>query len=325
MAAGPTIYDIAKRAKVGIATVSRVINGSARVAEPTRQAVTKAMADLGFRPNRAARRLAAGGPNRARVVALLPFFSTNFYFSVAKPLSQSLAEADIDLVLCNVQTREDKNRILDRILRERSCEGLLICSMGVGPERIRQFEAAAIPIVMVDFPLADLPSVSVDNVAGGELAARALRDRGARRLGLLGGPQAAHAFRDREIGFHAVAGADAPVLRCDQVTPEEGRRAARQLLREHQVDGLVCVNDLLAVGALDEARDQGIAVPATVQIIGFDDQPLMDHIGLTTVRQPMERFGTWAATVMKAILIDRGDPPASERLPLTLVPRATTR
>lgn len=325
MAAGPTIYDIAKRAKVGIATVSRVINGSARVAEPTRQAVTKAMADLGFRPNRAARRLAAGGPNRARVAALLPFFSTNFYFSVAKPLSQGLAEADIDLVLCNVQTREDKNRILDRILKERSCEGLLLCSMGVGEERIRQFEAAAIPIVMVDFPLADLPSVSVDNIAGGELSARALRERGARRLGLISGPQAAHAFRDREIGFRAVAGADAPIVRCDQVVPEEGRRAARQLLREHQVDGLVCVNDLLAVGALDEARDQGLAVPAAVQIIGFDDQPLMDHIGLTTVRQPMERFGTWAATAMKTILIDREDPPASERLPLTLVPRATTR
>src|SRR5690606_3177375 len=96
--AAPTIYDIAARANVGIATVSRVINGSRRVSDKTRKAVQKAMSELGFRPNYAARRLAAGVPNRPRIVALMPFFTTAFYFTVCKALSQKLSAADMDLV-----------------------------------------------------------------------------------------------------------------------------------------------------------------------------------------------------------------------------------
>jgi DNA-binding LacI/PurR family transcriptional regulator len=326
MADGPTIYDIATRAKVGIATVSRVINGSARVADATRTAVLQAMQDLGFRPNRAARRLAAGGPNRPRVAALLPFFSTNFYFSVCKPLSQGLAEADIDLVLCNVQTRDDKNRLLDRLLKERSCEALLLCSMGVGAERCEEFARAGIPIVVVDYPLPDLPTVTVDNVAGGKLATTCLLEGGSKHLGLIAGPEAAHAFRDREAGFRAVVGGEGMVVRRTTVSPEDGRSACRELLALYTgIDGIVCVNDLFAVGVLDHLREVGLQVPNAIQVIGFDDQPLMDHIGLTTVHQPMERFGQWAADTLRRLLIAREDAVASLTLPLELVRRSTTR
>ncbi len=325
MPVGPTIYDIAKRAGVGIATVSRVINGSARVAEATRVAVQQAMSDLGFRPNRAARRLAAGGPNRPRVAALLPFFSTNFYFSVCKPLSQGLAAVDIDLVLCNVQTRDDKNRLLDRLLKEQSCEGLLLCSIGIGTERHAEFTRAGIPVVAVDYPLPGIPSVTVDNIAGGELATRCLLAGGSRHLGLITGLEAAHAFRDREAGFRRAAGAHAPVQRCATVSPEDGAAAAAALLASGPLDGIVCVNDLFAVGALDLLRARGRSVPEAVQVIGFDDQPLMDHIGLTTVRQPMDDFGTWAAETLAQLLIERLEQVPSDVLPLTLIPRATTR
>jgi len=326
MGSGPTIYDIAARAKVGIATVSRVINGSARVADGTRDTVQRAMLDLGFRPNRAARRLAAGGPNRPRVAALLPFFSTNFYFAVCKPLSQGLADADIDLVLCNVQTRADKNRLLDRLAKERSCEGLLLCSMGVGVERQEQFARLGVPIVAVDYPLPGVPSVTVDNVAGGALATRHLLAAGSRTLALLTGPENAHAFRDRQIGFHSVAGLDAVVQRAASVTPEDGRRAVEVMLAAHpDLDGIVCVNDLLAVGALEALMRTGCRVPEDIQGIGFDDQPLMDVIGLSTVHQPMDRFGDWAAAAMRTLLIERADPPVSVVLPLSLIARTSTR
>ena len=132
----PTIYDIAKRAGVGIATVSRVLNGSDRVADATRTAVQLAMKELDFRPNRAARRLAVGGVNRPRVAALMPFFSASFYYAVSAPLSAALSAADIDLVLYNIQDRDHKNRVLDRIVAERACEGLVLLSMGVRPARL---------------------------------------------------------------------------------------------------------------------------------------------------------------------------------------------
>lgn len=331
MGADPTIYDIAKRAGVGIATVSRVLNGSDRVAEPTRQAVQRAMSELGFRPNRAARRLAVRGPNRLRVAAIMPFFSASFYYAVSEPLSAGLDAADIDLVLHNLRTRDDKERILDRIVAERSCEGIVLCSTGISVERLAELARLGIPVVSVDHPVAEIPSLTVDNVAGAELATRYLIDAGAKRPALLSGPSSALAFRRREEGFVAVAGAQAPQHRADAVTIAAGAAAAEALLAAHpDLDGLVCVNDMLAVGALQMLRASGRAVPDDVQVIGFDDQPLMDVVGLTTIRQPMKQFGAWAAasiaTLLKRPTAD-GVPPTvpSAQVPVTLVARATTR
>jgi DNA-binding LacI/PurR family transcriptional regulator len=288
------------------------------------------MDDLGFRPNRAARRLAARGPNRPRVAALMPFFSGSFYVAVSRPLAQALAAADIDLVLHDVKNREDKNRLLDRIVAERSCEGIVLCSTGISVERLAELARLGIPVVSVDHPVAEIPSLTVDNVAGAQLATRHLLAAGALRPALISGPSSALAFRRREEGFAAVAGAQAPQHRAEAVTIAAGAVAAEALLAAHPaLDGLVCVNDMLAVGALQVLRASGRAVPGDVQVIGFDDQPLMDVIGLSTIRQPMKQFGAWAAASI-ATLLERptdGVPPTvpSAQVPVTLVARATTR
>lgn len=322
----PTIYDIAQRAGVGIATVSRVLNGSERVAERTRDAVQVAMAELGYRPNRAARRLALRGPNRPRVAALLPLFSTNFYFSVSRPIAQGLMAADMDLVLYDVANREAKNRLLDRIVAERACEGLILCSMGVGSERRDQLRRLSIPAVCVDYITDVLPCVTVDNIAGGSLSTRYLLDTGSRHLALVTGPSAAHAFRAREEGFVKIAGIAAPVARADSVSRESGRGVVTTLLDAHpQLDGIVCVNDLLAVGVLEELRARGKRVPEDVQVIGFDDQPLMDSLGLTTVRQPMAAFGEWAARSIAHLIADPTTSVDNVSLGLSLIARSTTR
>lgn len=322
----PTIYDIARRAGVGIATVSRVLNGGGGVAELTRKSVQKAMGDLGYRPNRAARRLAVRGPNRPRIAAIMPFFSTNFYFTVSKPLQQGLAAADMDLVLYDIENREGKLRLLDRIAAERSCEGLLLCSMGMGAERQAQFEKLGIPVVCIDYPLTGVPSATVDNVAGGALAAEYLQSSGSVRLGLVTGPSGALAFRQREEGFAQVSGPTAPVARAEAVTREGGRAATSALLDGHpQLDGIVCVNDLLALGAVEELRARGRRIPEDVQVTGFDDQPLMDVLGLSTVRQPMLAFGEWGARAIQSLISDPRSPVASVQLSLSFIARATTR
>ncbi|MBA2481437.1 MAG: LacI family DNA-binding transcriptional regulator [Planctomycetes bacterium] len=326
MALEPTIYDIAKRAQVGIATVSRVLNGSEGVAQATRAAVQSAMNELGYRPNRAARRLAVRGPNRPRVAAIMPFFSTNFYFTVSRPISQGLAAAEMDLVLYDIENREAKLRLLDRLVAERSCEGLLMCSMGIGPERQEQFARLGIPVVCIDYPLSGVPSVTVDNLAGGVMATDYLVRAGSRRIGLVTGPSAALAIRLREEGFVRTASTDAPLARADAITRQGGREACAALLDGHpSVDGIVCVNDLLAVGVIEELRARGRRIPEDVQVIGFDDQPLMDVLGLTTVRQPMLAFGEWAARAIQALITDPRSPVASVQLSLSLIPRTTTR
>jgi LacI family transcriptional regulator len=120
-------------------------------------------------------------------------------------------------------------------------------------------------------------------------------------------------------------------MRADGITMPAGRAAAAALLDHYpDIDGIVCVNDMLAVGVLQELRARGRRVPQDVQLIGFDDQPLMEVIGLSTIKQPMTEFGAWAAVAISALLTrpaPHAAPPAivSAELPVTLIPRATTR
>ena len=320
-----TIYDIARHAKVGIATVSRVLNGSSRVAEPTRLAVRRAVEELGWRPSRAARRLAARGAERPRLAALMPLFSATFYHAVTSPLAGGLAAAGIDLAIYDVPDREMKNRLLDRVLAERACELLMLCSMRIGPERAAQLRSLAMPTIFVDLQQDGFPSVSVDNHEGAKMQYRFLRARGCKRIAYVGGPADAHAYRDREEGFRAVA-PDAPVEIAAAMTVAEGRAAfARLFARDKRIDGVVCVNDVPAIGVVEEARIRKRRVPQDVQVIGYDDQPLMDVFGLTTIRQPLPEFGDWSLNAIRRLAVEPTAPVASARLALSVIERTTTR
>ncbi|HSC88835.1 MAG TPA: LacI family DNA-binding transcriptional regulator [Polyangiaceae bacterium] len=323
----PTIYDIAARAGVGIATVSRVINGSRRVSDKTRKAVQKAMSDLGFRPNNAARRLAAGAPNRPRVVALMPFFTTSFYFTVCKALSRRLSAANTDLVLVDVHDQQEADRHLDRLVAERSSEGVILCSMDLSDGRRDQFETLNIPIVALDFNTAVIPHIRVDNVEGGRLLSQTLSAHGATKQALFIGTRGAHAFRDREEGFRAVCPPDSVVLETESVDVESGADMVNQLLATFpDVQGIACAGDALAVGVVQELRRLGKRVPQDIQVIGFDDQPMMDVLGLTTIQQPMEEFGTWAASAILDMIKDPSGPvPVTRVVPLRVIERETTR
>ncbi|MCH2108549.1 MAG: LacI family transcriptional regulator [Polyangiaceae bacterium] len=322
----PTIYDIAARAGVGIATVSRVINGSRRVSDKTRKSVQKAMGELDFRPNNAARRLAAGAPNRARVVALMPFFTTSFYFTVCKTLSQKLSSENTDLVLVDVKNQEEADRHLDRLLAERSCEGVILCSMDINEERRDQYDILNIPLVALDHQTEIIPHIRVDNVEGGRLLSRALSDRGADKQALIIGTRSSVVFRDREAGFCEACPEGSRVIETELTDHASGAEVTKQLLESFpELNGIACAGDQLAVGALQELRRQGVSVPDQVQVIGFDDQPLMDVLGLTTVRQPMEKFGDWAADRILELIKNPTERPESLVVPLELIDRATTK
>jgi DNA-binding LacI/PurR family transcriptional regulator len=323
----PTIYDIAAHAGVGIATVSRVINGSRRVSEKTRTSVQKAMAELGFRPNNAARRLASGGANRPRVVALMPFFTTAFYFTVCKALSQRLSAEGADLVLVDVKNQEEADRHLDRLLAERSCEGVILCSMDLSKDRQQQFTTLNMPLVALDYQATLIPHICVDNVDGGRLLSRTLSEHGSRRQALVLGTREAQVFREREQGFLEVCPEGSRVFETERVDFESGARITETILSEMpDVDGIACAGDPLAVGVMQELRRCGKRVPEDIQVIGFDDQPMMDALGLTTIRQPMERFGQWAAaTILEQINDASAPPPETMVVPLEVIERTSTR
>jgi DNA-binding LacI/PurR family transcriptional regulator len=322
----PTIYDIAARAGVGIATVSRVINGSRRVSEHTRQEVQAAMAELGFRPNNAARRLAAGAPTRPRVAALMPFFTSTFYFTVCKALSNELSQLGVDFLLVNVRDSEDADRQLDRLAAERSCEGVIICSMDISEARKDQLQTVGIPIVALDAATGAVPHGRIDNVEGGRLLSRILTEGGARHQALLIGSRNGEVFREREQGFLDACPKKSRVFETDSLDVEGGTAIVRYLLDHFpEVDGIACACDSLAVGVLQELRELGRNVPGEIQVVGFDDQPMMDLLGLTTVRQPMQAFGAWAARSVVELIQKPHLTLESRYFPLELVRRQTTR
>lgn len=323
----PTIYDIAARAGVGIATVSRVINGSRRVSDKTRKAVQKAMGETGFRPNNAARRLAAGAPNRPRVVALMPFFTTAFYFTVCKALSQRLSASNTDLVLVDVKNQAEADRHLDRLLAERSCEGVILCSMDISPERRDQFETLNIPLVALDCETEAIPHIRVDNVEGGRLLSQTLAKHGSLKQALVLGTRDAEVFREREKGFLEVCPEGSVVFETERVAVDSGAAIVAEILSSFPgVDGIACAGDPLAIGVMQELRRRGKKVPGDVQVVGFDDQPLMDALDLTTIRQPMEHFGDWAAqAILSLIESPEAELPESRLLPLEVIERGTTR
>lgn len=330
MADRVTIYDIAREAGVGIATVSRVLNGDPHVRATTRASVQDAIANLGYRPSRAARRLAQGGPSRPRVAALVPFFTAAFYFAVTRSLAHGLKAADIDLVIHDIKSREDKNRILDRLLAERACEAVVLISCGIGAERQEQLDRLGVPAVCADYRCEGVPSVCIDNGAGGRLAAQHLLVRGSRNPGLIGGPTRADTLTERELAYveklRLSLGLAVPVKRAGAVGQEAGKIAMLEMLEDHpDVDAVFCVNDMLAIGALEALREAGIRVPEQVQVIGFDDQPLMDFVGLSTVSQPIAKMGRWAATAVTKRLDRRGPTPRSTTLQVELKARTTTR
>ena len=325
--ADPTIYDIARVAGVGIATVSRVVNGTAGVAPGTRAAVERAVVELGYRPNRSARQLAAGTGDRPRVAAFMSVFTTAFYTEVGAPLAAGLAKAGIDLVILDQAHGDDQERHLDRLIRERACEVVLMFSGGLAPARCRALALAGIRLICVDHEQPGTPSVWVDNRAGGRLAAAHLRACGVRHPAVIAGPGAAAAavFTERVAGFLGEFPA-APMIKAKGLDRAAGAAAVRQLCARHpDIDGIACVADILAVGALEHLRAAAIAIPETLQVIGFDDLPLMDVIGLSTIRQPLRGFGTWAARAVTTLIRDPRAEIRSRRLDLTLVPRSTTR
>ena len=332
----PTLEEVAALAGVGRGTASRVINGGEKVSERARQAVEKAIAELGYVPNAAARALVT---RRTDAVALViaeseeRVFGEPFFAGIIRGIGSALGEADRQLVLLLAQASQRRGG-LDHYLTRQHVDGVLLLSLHADDELPDLIRAHGLPVVVggrahdairTDF-------VDVDNVQGAELAVAHLVDRGRQRIATIGGPADMAAGSSRFEGYvAALAAAGRPlderlVVRGD-FSQESGAAAMRTLLeREPSLDGVFCANDLMAVGALGALRDAGRRVPEDVSVVGFEDAPiaLSSHPPLTTVHQSPEQMGR----EMVALLLETMAAPELDRpgrmLPTRLVVRASS-
>ena len=329
----PTLEQVARHAGVSRATVSRVVNGSTTVAEPIRQAVRKAVAELGYVPNLAARSLVT---QRTDSIALiLPetttrvFSDDQFFPGIIRGVSHELEGADKQLVLLLIGSDAAHDRA-ERYATTGHVDGVLFASIHGADPLPELLVRAGVPVVCSGRPLVTsrVPYVDVDQLGGVELAIRHLLDTGRRRIATIAGPQDMVAGVDRLAGYRRVL-ADSDrrsIVAVGDFTRDSGAAAMRQLLADDPaLDAVFVASDLMAHGALRTLREAGRQVPEDVAVVGFDDIQIARYTDppLTTVRQPIEEIGrTIARQLLRQLAGEQVEP--SLVLPTELVVREST-
>lgn len=304
----PTLEAVAARAGVSRATVSRVVNGSPKVKPEVAEAVTRAIADLNYVPNRAARSLAS---RRTQVIALVvpestaKVFADPFFASIVQGVALSLADTEYTLnMVISSETNPDKTR---RYLMGGNVDGALVVSHHSGDHSYAQL-GSTLPIVFGGRPVSESQHesyfVDVDNVAGSAGAAEHLIAQGRRNIALITGPQDMPAGLDRFTGWRDALqahGLDTSLVEYGDFSPYSGMEAMRRLLATGRpIDGLFAANDQMAAGAYSAIHEAGLDIPRDIAVVGFDD----DNFGLTatppltTVHQPSIGLGEAMARVL---------------------------
>src|SRR5215470_8547382 len=331
-AASPArIADVAARAGVGVATVSRVLNGRVGVRPSTRERVIEAIEALNYRPSSLARSLSL---RRTMVVAaLLPWFTNPSAVQRVRGIVEGLSGSAYDLMVFDIEAEDRQRRAFELFDRGDRADGLLVVSTLPPEAEVERLRAADLPCVLIDAVHPSFPSIGVDDVAGGEIATRHLVELGHRRVALIGDPPPEFRFdwsRDRTRGYErALAGAGiearSEYIREGTRLPHVARAVATQLLSlPERPTAIFAASDTQAIGVLEAARALGISVPRELSVIGFDDIEVAAYVGLTTVRQPLVESGRRGAQLLLDELARRAVAPLRELLPLELVVRSTT-
>lgn len=306
---GVSIKEVAARAGVSIGTVSNVLNRPDTVSDVNRTKVLDAIEELGYVRNESARQLRMG---RSRFLALVVLDIANPFFTELARGAEETAEAGgHTLLLCSSAEDLTRERRHLEVLRQQRVAGIVLSPVDTSDERLAELRKLDVPLVLVDRldPDGTTPSVSVDDVEGGRLAVAHLLAQGHRNIAVVGGPRGILQIDHRFEGARrAVADAGLPAgtlveLVVDQMSIANGRRIAVDLVgwpEDRRPTAAFCLNDLLALGVLQEVAQQGLKVPDDLAIVGYDDIDFAAAatVPLTSVRQPKNRLGRSAVEML---------------------------
>ena len=308
MSRAASIKDVANHAQVAVGTVSNVLNNPDRVSERTKERVLKAIDELGFVRNDAARQLRAG---HSRTIGVVVLDVGNPFFTALVRAAEDAAALNGSAVLLGDSGHDaDRESHYIDLFQEQRVQGLLISPVGDVADRLEALRQRGVPTVLVD-RLADenrFSSVSVDDDAGGYFAARHLLDLGRRKLAFVGGPLSIRQVGDRLVGARRavaeVRGATLEVLVSDGQSVLAGRVLGNSLAErqaDEMPDGIFCANDLLALGVMQSMTMlNNVRIPEDVALIGYDDIDFAVSavVPLSSIRQPTEAIGRTAIELL---------------------------
>ena len=321
-----SIHDVARHAGVSVATVSRSYTVPDTVREATRARVLHAAAELGYRPNRAARGLITGRTGNVGVI--VPDLANPYFQGVLQGAQARARKADYAVFVADGQESATEEEALIGAM-SKQVDGILLCSSRLAPATLAALEPAP-AVVLLNRRLDGLSTVTVDSAGGMRQAMAHLAALGHRRCAFLSGPKHSWSNQERVRGLRAAARASgAEIVTIGPVAPrfEGGADAAEQVLASGAT-AVLAYNDLVAAGSLSRLAQLGVAVPGRISVVGFDDIPLAAMLtpALTTVAAPTAQAGAAAVDALLSRL-DPDAPPARPsvcELPATLVVRDST-
>ncbi len=330
---GPRIEEVARVAGVSKSTVSRVINGEPNVSKRARDAVHRAIEEIGYSPNHAARTLAGRKANALALVVSeqgTRVLADPFFAGVLRGVHAELSGQRIQLLL--MMSQSDDHQDLVGYLGGGHVDGALVLSLHGADPLPRMLHDSGLPLVIGGRPLATVghvPFVDSDNFTGALLAARHLAGLGRERIATIAGPQDMAVGVDRLSGWRRGLGErrlPADLVVHSDFTPESGARAMAELLdRAPDLDAVFVAADIMALGAIQTLHERGRRVPRDVAVVGFDDSMMASTAlpPLTTVRQDVEQLGRTMTWRLLAELTGEQGLPPSVLLPTSTVVRAS--
>ena len=322
-----TIRDVAHRAQVSVASVSRVLNGFDNVSDETRAKVTEAVSALGYVPHAGARSLSLARSNAIGVV--LPDLHGEFFSEIVRGMDRAASAHGYLLLLSNMHDSSRQAATALHALRGR-VDGLIVMAPHLDESALRDALPSRIPAVLVNTRgHADgHPAIHLDNAAGARAVAEHFVAIGRRRIVHVAGPADNIDAQERAEAFRAALakhrGVELEIVEGDFL--EESGEAATQALLDsgRPFDAVFAANDMMAIGALQALHNAGVAVPGDVAVAGFDDIPLARHLGLTTVRVRIAELGERALERLITMLDKGKESPTDEWHSPELVVRGTT-
>lgn len=329
-----TIYDVARESGFSMATVSRVVNGSANVKPETRKKILETIERLGYRPNAVARGLASKKTTTVGVV--IPDISSSFFAELVRGIDDIASMYNYNIILSNSDNKLDKELSLINTLLEKQVDGLLFMGGEVTDAHLEIFKSTTVPVVLAATKDAQniFPSVDINHYQASKDAVNAFIESGHKNIAFITGP-----LTDPLTGYEryqgykeALSEANLPFqedyVRVGDYGYESGLEAMKYFLTlENRPTAVFAVNDEMAVGAIHQIQDSGLHVPNDVEVRGFDNTPISSMVRplLSTVAQPQYDIG---AVAMRFLTKHMNDEPIDDQVVILehqLLNRKSTR
>lgn len=321
-----TIQDVAKEAGVSANTVSRALNDKDEIKEETKEQILEIANRMGYRPNRMAQGLRS---DKTGVIGVIIADNTNPYFAaVVKGIEQAARRQDYSIILKDTNEDYQQEEEAIQVMLSEQVDGILITPIQTDQESIRSLQEAPIPFVLVSRYFKDLDTdyVAAENDQGGYLATKHLIERGHERIGFINGPLYNSSAKDRLVGYKKALKEydlqpDERLIIKDALFMDDGYQEAKKLLAvDRPPTAIFAFSDFVALGAKKAIKEEGLAVPNDVAIVGYDDIPFSSclDIPLSTVSVPKQKMGSESMELLKEKLTGGYDHTKQITLPIEL-------